>query len=64
MNAPIQTSTQVSKAEFVALVEAYLGAREHVRWVALNGTFEELQVAVNAAQEAGDALLKGAGHEP
>lgn len=49
---------QLTKAEFVALVDAYLGAREHERWAHDHGTESEAEVAAKASQEAREALEK------
>lgn len=48
------------KAEFVKLVDAYLGARSHERWARENGTEEEYELAATATKEAHAAMMKGA----
>lgn len=53
-------SEMLTKEEFVALVDAYLGAREHERWAKENGTVEEHALAVAASREARDALVRAA----
>lgn len=50
---------QLTKAEFKALVDAYLGARDHERWARINGTLEEVMSASAAAKDAREALEKG-----
>ena len=57
-------SPQISKAAYVALLNAYLGAREHERWAHDHGTAAEVEAAEKAAQEAREALIRGAGYEP
>jgi hypothetical protein len=54
---------QLTKEEFVALVDAYLGAREHERWVYQQGDAAAYRLAVAATQAAREALIEGAGHE-
>ena len=49
---------QLTKAEFKALVDAYLGAREHERWAHDHGTQAEQDRAVEASREARAALEK------
>lgn len=55
---------QVTKAEFVALLDSYLGAREHERWAYQQGDAAAYRLAVAATQAAREALIKGAGHAP
>lgn len=50
---------QLTKAEFLALVDAYLGAREHERWAVHHGTAEEYRIAIEATKAAREALVKG-----
>ena len=50
---------QLTKAEFKALVDAYLGARDHERWARTNGTLDELMSASAAVKDAREALEKG-----
>lgn len=54
MNEPL------TKAEFVALVDAYLGAREHERWAKENGTRSDYERAVEASRAARETLLRAA----
>jgi hypothetical protein len=49
---------KLTKAEFKALVDAYLGARDHERWVREHGTPGELLLANKASMEARAALEK------
>lgn len=53
-------SPQISKAAYVALLNAYLGAREHERWAKDNATLQEYALAVAASREARDALMRAA----
>ena len=50
---------QLTKAEFKALVDAYLGAKDHERWVRENGSLGELLLATKASAEARAAMEKG-----
>lgn len=49
----------LSKAQFAALVDAYLGARAHERWAMENGTEEESERAREASKAARKALEDG-----
>jgi hypothetical protein len=49
---------KLTKAEFKALVDAYLGAREHQDWAKFNGTTREWEAAKIASQAAREALEK------
>jgi hypothetical protein len=47
---------ELTKAEFLALVDTYLGAREHERWAKEHGTQDEHRRAIEASREARAAL--------
>lgn len=49
---------QLTKAEFKALVDAYLGAHEHENWANRRGTKIEHETAKIASQKAREALEK------
>jgi len=48
----------LTKAEFKALVDAYLGARAHEEWAKAQGLDEVFRRAVIASKEARKALEK------
>jgi len=49
----------LTKTQFKALIDAYLGARDHERWAATKGTAEEYRLALEASRKAREALEKG-----
>lgn len=62
MTDVIKTSpATLTKAEFVALVDAYLGARDHERWAKDNAKPGEYMLAVIASQNARAALEQAVG---
>lgn len=50
---------ELSKAEFLKLVDAYFGAKDHEKWAAANGTAAEYRLAVAATDRARQAVLDG-----
>lgn len=58
MNAPLETSEQLTEERFEDLLDAYMGAINHVSWVRQNGTVAMHTVAVDAAVVARRELFK------
>ena len=52
--------SELTKTEFLKLVDAYFGAKDHERWTKENGTRREYELAVAATREARDAMLRAA----
>lgn len=50
---------ELSKTEFLKLVDAYFGAKDHERWVYANGTASEYRLAVAATEKARQATIEG-----